>query len=251
MKINHKRIGFISNDGKEITGYGHERHSVGECPWCDFLRASALAEEFIRRMEVCNERFEHLNMWSLGTSMGDTIANRKRILQWWRKFTVHFNKYESWSALFRVVEVGSRGLLHIHFVCSDYLPHQKVLVFWRALTGEKSNVHVSGQKGAQDPKKLIHYLTKYLTKSTTSYRWLGAFHGVGGERGRKTSTRPPDSTYGGVVYGGYDTEGYKAQGGSERLPTPIVSKGRKVIQNGKRHTVQRTTQENREGVLKD
>ncbi len=248
MKIGHKRIGFISDDEREITGYGHERHALGECPWCDFVRAEGIAREFIRRMEAIDERFEHLNMWSLGTSMGDTPANRKRLLEWWRKFTKHFAKYEHWSGLFRVVEVGHRGFLHIHFVCSGYLPHQKVLEFWRGLTGQKSNVHVSGQKGRQNPERLVKYLTKYLSKETTSYRWLGVFHGVGGERRTQEVQRHHGSKYGGVVYGGYVTESYKRDDHVQGSLRPATDKGRKVNTHGK-HTVSCSKKKDREDLL--
>lgn len=238
MRNYHKAIGFIDEKTGHISRYAHQRHKVGECPWCDYMRAESIAREFLRRMEVLNERMEHLNMWSLGTSLKDSPRNRDLLLRWWAQFRRTIQKRFAWSAVFRVVEVGHRGFLHIHFVCYGYLPHAEVLKVWRAATGEKSNVHVSSQKGAQDVKRLIGYLTKYLTKETTSYRWLGRFHGLSMSRSRSIGSddvdRPSDR-YGGECYFGYWTEGYKKKQRNLASSTPVSQPG-EVNENGKQST---------------
>jgi len=53
MKVEHKAIGFISQETGQIVEAGHQRHKVGECAWCDKMRAWQIRREFIRRMELC------------------------------------------------------------------------------------------------------------------------------------------------------------------------------------------------------
>jgi len=114
-------------------------------------------------------------------------------------------KYCDFPVVFRVLEVGKRGYLHYHFVSSGFMDHSKVLEVWRSLTGEASNVHVSGHRGRHDPKRLVGYLTKYLTKSSCEYRWCGAFYGLGRERSRSVRTdqvdTPVPGSYGELYYG--------------------------------------------------
>lgn len=210
MKMEHKINGLLSDDGNEIVGFAHERHKIGECPWCDYIRVEHITKEFFWRLDNCGEKINHLYMWSLGTSLKDTKYNRKILLRMWNKFTKTVQRTETWKPLFRVVEKGKRGYLHIHVVASHFCEHRIILNKWRAQTGEKSNVHVSGYRGTLDPRKLARYLMKYLTKESSAYRWLGAFYGLGKSTSRRVSTSKRSSRvrYGGEVYWSLITEGY-------------------------------------------
>lgn len=195
----HEVIGMLSEDGSDIVAYCHERHGIGVCPWCDFIRVERIVEDFMRRLDLTKERIESLNMWSLGTSLKDTKYNRKVLHAWWREFHGKVKRIKEWVPLFRVLEVGRRGFLHFHVVVSEYVDHKKILDTWRSITGEASNVHVSGSPPGRDFTPLIRYLVKYLTKEGSAYRWMGPLYGLGA-RSRSVSNRKGPMYYGGVTY---------------------------------------------------
>lgn len=204
----HSVHGMLSEDGEEILGYVHERHPKGECPWCDFIRVENIAREFERRLEVCGERIESLNMWSLGSSLVDTEANRKVIVDWWRLFTRRLDRRDEWTPIFRVLEVGRRGFLHFHCVCTRYISHAEVLRTWRSITGEASNVHVSGSARGRNVSTLIRYLVKYLTKDNSTYRWMGSLYGLGNTSRRVRNISGTGGRYGGLTCYTRTTRGY-------------------------------------------
>ncbi len=206
MKIHHERHGMLNEDRSEIVSYVHERHSIGECQWCDFIRVENITHEFIRRMDEVGD-VRHLYMWSLGSSLKDTDLNRRLILKRWRIFSKRMFYDKRWSPVFRILEVGRRGFLHFHVVCIRWIDHAVILRAWRALTLERSNVHVSGYKGKLEPRRLAGYLMKYLGKSSSQYRWMGAFFGKNRDTCRKVSNAPVRAIqhYGGLCYGGYDS----------------------------------------------
>ena len=209
MKMTHDAVGLLSPDGNDIVMTVHSRHPVGECPWCDHCRVQDITREFLRRLDESREYIGHLYMWSLGTSLTDTVTNRKLLVTWWRVFSKRVWHLDAWRPVFRITEKGRRGFLHIHCVCTRFVKHSIILDHWRSVTGEKSNVHVSGQTGQQDPRRLAKYLMKYLTKESSSYRWCGAFYGLGRDRGHALLGNGEKLIYGGIleVYG-YETEGY-------------------------------------------
>lgn len=227
MKKVHEVTGFINPEGTDIVRYVHERHPVGQCAWCDFVRSRSIAREFITRLEMTIPDCENLNMWSLGTSMHDTKFNRKILVKRWAKLRNRLHKRGYSGIVFRVLECGNRGYIHIHFVAVSFIPHKVVLDAWREICGEKANVHVSGQKGAQDVKRLTRYLTKYLTKSSSDYRWCGPFYGLGKDRDRsvRAGSAGPSPVYGGVTYLTMTTEQSKYYGCDEGVQVPIVSSG--------------------------
>lgn len=220
MKETHNRIGLLSLDGSEIEAYAHERHKIGECPWCDFIRVENITKDFIRRLDITGA--DRLYMWSLGTSLKDTRINRKLLMRRWRDFTKRMWHCEEWNPVFRVVEVGRRGFLHIHCVTTSFTEHAIVLRTWRSLTKEKSNVHVSGYKGVLDPRRLARYLMKYLTKESSKYHWLGSFRSLGARSRSVRNGKTPNLSslqYGGLCYGGMITEGYDGKREQQSINT--------------------------------
>ncbi len=198
MRSEHQVIGMLNESETEIECYVHERHKIGECPWCDFIRVDAITDEFLRRMDSVDPPVSRLNMWSLGSSLRDSPMNRKIMQSRWHRFQAGMIRRPDWAPLFRVIEVGRRGYLHFHVITERYTRHSTVLRMWRIQTWESSNVHVSGYKGVQDPRRLTRYLLKYLSKSSSTYWWLGRFHGLGStKRGRLSSA--PCRVYGGVT----------------------------------------------------
>lgn len=207
MKIFHERIGLLDSDEKEIY-YAHERHKKDDhCSWCEMVRLVHIRREFLYRLENCGVPVHHLSMWSLGSSLKSTSYNRKIIIRDWHLFRARMSKLTSWVPVFRILEEGKRGYLHIHFIAISYLKHAVVMRAWRDIRGESCNVHVSGQKGKQDPLRLASYLLKYLTKEGSGYRWMGPFYGMARERSRRVRQGSDIRLhYGGIVYGGFESE---------------------------------------------
>jgi len=210
MKKVHEIHAFMDEIDNSLT-YRHSRHKKGECPWCDFIRVGEVSREFLWRLDhVYGTDVPHLNMWSLGTSLKDTKSNRKLLQRWWHLLQARKLDKKGWNPVFRVVEAGRRGYLHLHVIVPTYVRHEVILYAWRSITGEGSNVHVSGQKGRQDPHRLANYLLKYLTKESSSYWWCGCFMGLG--RKRRCSLRGDGQRrqvrYMGVTCYTYETEAY-------------------------------------------
>lgn len=165
-------------DAPEIK-YHHERHSVGVCPWCDFIRVDNICQEFLRRLEVSDHVEDEIIMWSLGTSLKDSKFNRKVLIERWRIFSRRMDRCEDWTPIFRVVEAGRRGYLHLHVAVLGFASHAHVTSTWRSSTGEASNVNFSRSSGGADTPTLVRYLVKYMAKKGSTYRWMGPFYGLG------------------------------------------------------------------------
>lgn len=204
MTQKHETYAFYDEVDDTLT-YRHGRCSVGKCKYCDTKRVHRIVSSFIRRLDESGTDLEGIFLWSLGTSLTDTKANRRLLNQRWRLFTKRMNHNSKWQPLFRVRETGRRGFLHFHVICGKFIPHSEVIDEWRSLTREKSNVHVSGYKGARNPRLLIGYLVKYLSKETSAYRWMGPLYGNGGRvqgpAGSGGTTDPSRHRYMGVVQG--------------------------------------------------
>lgn len=211
MRVEHDIVGLLDKATGEIV-YSMVRHRVGECPYCDILRARRIACEFLRRLDESGLEAESLHLWSLGCSLKNTEYNRKILGRWWRKFTEAM-KRTGWCPCFRIMEAGRRGYLHYHVVVSGYISHSIVLDKWRRITGENSNVNVSPMSG--DESALTGYLTKYVTKGAGDgspcafpYSWLGPFRTGTPQKAAKGSVR--DLEYlGYTCYSGPAVNAYK------------------------------------------
>ncbi len=206
MKINHDCMAML-DELDHIYSYVHQRHKKSDnCVWCELVRLRRIQNDFQFRLSHCGETVTHLSLWSLGTSLKDTPTNRKILLRWWGLFRMRMNRSKTWSPVFRVVEAGRRHLIHMHFVDIGYIDHSEVLKVWRSLTGEKSNVHVSGSGYGKDSSKLVKYLCKYLTKQTTRYAFMGPFRAIKGIlEDMEVKDRDEVLHYGGVCYGGFSS----------------------------------------------
>lgn len=209
MDLTHELVALRDRETGEIV-YSVVRHRVGECPLCDRKRAARIGHEFLDRLDASGVPYESLHMWSLGCSLRDSRSNRKVLSRWWREFCESM-KRTGWVPCFRVLESGRRGFIHLHVVVSGYVEHGVVLSKWRAVTGEKSNVHVSSMTGG--PGALVSYLIKYVTKTTTggghtgSYRWLGPLYGI-----KRTRLREGGRSFeymGSTCYSGPKCKGYR------------------------------------------
>lgn len=216
-KIQHDIEGLLDEDTGEIV-YAMVRHRVGECPYCDRLRAGRIAREFIRRVDQAGLDEGRLHMWSLGCSLKDSTYNRKVITGWWREFTKGMNKYTGWRPCFRVLESGRRGYLHFHVVVYGFVSHGVVLERWRRITGERSNVNVSPMQGGAEG--IVKYLVKYITKGSGesrapgTYRWLGPMYAL------KNDCNAPSRQLrhmGSTPYHGPTVRGYNAPSRQKKL----------------------------------
>ncbi len=223
QKMIHQVMGsIVENDGGGVDIiYHHERHRVGDCPWCDFIRVERVADEFIRRVDECGRPIPTLNMWSLGSSLKDTRTNRNVMLKRWYKFRWRMNHLKAWCPLFRVLEVGRRGYLHFHVIVGEFIAHAVVMKEWRDLTQERSNVHVSpGGDYEHDPRRLTRYLMKYLQKESSTYRWMGPLYGLGDTSRAVREVGGRELVFAGDTPYAMITDGYREKEGS---PTHISS----------------------------
>jgi len=206
QKSIHDVYSRLSADGSEITGYMHERHKVGQCPWCDSVRVHHIVRDFMRRIDQTAYPVRELNMWSLGTSLKDTASNRRRMIHHWAILHDRMKRCNQWVPLFRVLERGRRGFLHFHVLVAEFVDHTRVLRIWRDITGENSNVNVRVGRGETEP--LVRYLTKYLSKEGSTYRWMGPLYGLGSRSRRITTDGVEQDQFGGITCYEHVTRGY-------------------------------------------
>jgi hypothetical protein len=121
-------------------------------------------------------------LWSSRKYYFDT--RRERIVRWEPKvfaylvrdtgITISLRRTLSWKPIFRVLEKGKSGYLHIHVIVLKYLQHDYVRKLWSDITGIK-NPNVNYQvRNSEKIGKAVSYLTKYLLKDgKKNYQYLG------------------------------------------------------------------------------
>lgn len=111
-----------------------------------------------------------LDTWfdSNGVIRWNTIPAHRR---WIR---LPYPKIIRWSLLFKVIESGRGGFLHIHFISNDDVDHGYLRERWSKVTGiENPNVNYQSRH-SESPFKAIGYLLKYVLKDgVKNYSWLG------------------------------------------------------------------------------
>jgi len=105
-----------------------------------------------------------LRLWGLRKQLFEVLA---------------FKGYEirSWCG---VIEAPN----HIHLIVDmDYIPQWEMSAVWQSVTGDSFIVSIEKVNLAKDPRKVVSYLTKYLTKASTrpglNMGLLEGFHLVG------------------------------------------------------------------------
>lgn len=106
-----------------------------------------------------------------------TLTYRENVTdieQAWRDFG-KFNRVMKWRFKDRwqyvcVPERQERGAIHFHLAIRGYFPVNTVRRFWRDVVGE-GNIDITSPrahgKASWNPKRIAHYLTKYITKNDT------------------------------------------------------------------------------------
>ncbi len=146
------------------------------CSGCSKQRMRVIFGKFYSRFNRAypKQAIDSIVMWTIGTSLPDNRENRIKLQAYWNKFRARMSKLKLWEPIFRVVESGKAGYLHIHFLNVGKLDFRIVIKAWRSITAEKSNVNFAkGDNGGRH----IRYTLKYLTKSPTKYSFLGAMRG--------------------------------------------------------------------------
>ncbi len=127
-----------------------------------------------------NEHIRDVAFGTLGTNLKDSALNRLQVEEWWQLIRKYLNKNTDWSPLFRVVEKGSKGgYLHIHFLYQNYVNQGWLKVQW-ARTTKIKDPHVDLRRVQKKHVNIVHtlwYTTKYVTKESSKYSWLGEFYG--------------------------------------------------------------------------
>ncbi len=155
---------------------------------------------------------QRIIMWTIGTNLEDEV---NLVKDRWKIFNSRIFNYavkpvksknlrygkSAWkpferSFLFKVLESGKEGKkLHYHILSSGFIPHDAMLEAWRRTWDFNMNVNYSdirwsrrmkryykiGKKKGEDPftsaRAAISYVTKYVTKDSRSYAFLGKFRG--------------------------------------------------------------------------
>lgn len=145
------------------------------CSRCSALWTRNLYRQFFHRWRQIDDPGEVV-LWTMGTSLMDTEANRTRISRYWTLFRMRMNKHGGWTPLFKVVEAGAKGRrLHVHLMVSGFLDHARVLKAWREVAGESANVNFSSVR-SDNVNRHLSYLCKYLVKQRSTYSWLGPMY---------------------------------------------------------------------------
>ncbi len=151
-----------------------------KCVYCLNLRKRSIYVRALQRYDAIPDglRPKIISMWTLGTSLHDTVTNRKILSSYWQSFAnkmrkARLRKKLTFSPQLWAVESGTRSSrLHIHVLAFGYTSHNFVLQSWRSTTQEESNVHFR-VKSRNDPKRAVAYITKYLNKENSPYYWCG------------------------------------------------------------------------------
>lgn len=157
--------------------------SANQCWSCYNERKSKIIGKAMTRYKLVQGNNDKFVLWTLGTSLLDTMENRKRIRKMWKQFRklmqkYHPQKYARWQPLMNTMEAGSKGnRLHYHVIVRGFAYQPEIKKIWRGITGEKSNVHFEYRGTTRKAVKAFAYLAKYSSEGY-NYYWMGDMHKV-------------------------------------------------------------------------
>lgn len=160
------------------------------CIECKRHRRAVLFAKLMERWGL-NEQITRLGFGTIGTNWKDTARNRVRLSEAWQLFRKIMNKNTKWNPLFKVVEKGKKGYLHIHFLYQSYVHREFVREEWSRIT-KITKPHVWLQEvhfKYDNIVRTLWYVTKYVTKEASAYSWLGDFYGKYSKDKIKDSTQ--------------------------------------------------------------
>ncbi len=143
-----------------------------------------------RLMEKANKmRLKAVYLWTFGTNKLDTIENRAVLRVAWQKTCTYLSNWYkrpknqgkySYRPIFKVIETGKAGYLHIHAIFTTPIDYFLVRKTWsRYIKIKNPNVNYS-EKEFVDPIKAFSYVAKYCSKAigkSRNWSFMGKFYG--------------------------------------------------------------------------
>ena len=131
------------------------------CPICGKKKVLDLVDRF-KKVDFSKYRFFTLTLKNK-KNYDDTERNLKRVADSFNKLNNNLRKKPQYKGLeyFRVTEIGTDGMVHIHGVWNKYVPVAQLSEMWEKITKDSYIVNV---KRIQSKKDVSNYLFKYLTK---------------------------------------------------------------------------------------
>ena len=137
------------------------------CPICGKKKVYDLIDR-LRKKDLRGYRFFTLTMKN-EYSKENTEKNLLRIGECFNKLNKRLRKIERFKNLqyFRVTEIGTNGMVHIHGLWNKYIETKTLGTMWFQITGDSFKVKPERVKSKKDA---VQYLYKYLTKNVlTAY----------------------------------------------------------------------------------
>ena len=132
------------------------------CPICGRKKVHDLMQR-LKRVDLKGYRFFTLTLKN-DYSKENTEKNLQRISECFNKLNKQLRKKSGFKDLqyFRVVEVGTNGMVHIHGIWNKYIDTKTLGMMWYKITGDSFRVRPERIKSRSDA---VNYLYKYLTKN--------------------------------------------------------------------------------------
>lgn len=147
--------------GKLIKIIPAKCHSYS-CPICGKKKVFDLVDR-LKDIDFKKYRFFTLTLKNKYT-FDDTERNLKRISTCFNKLNLALRKKKEYKGLeyFRITEIGSDGMVHLHGIWNKYIPVHLLSTMWEKITKDSFIVHIERIKTKND---VIQYLYKYMTKN--------------------------------------------------------------------------------------
>jgi hypothetical protein len=136
------------------------------CPICGKKKVYDLMDR-LRRKNLKGYRFFTLTMKN-NYNLDDTENNLNRVSKCFNKLDKRLRKQKQFKGLeyLRVIEIGSRGMVHIHGIWNKYIPVKTLSEYWGKITGDSYRVDLRRVKCKED---CYAYILKYMTKNVVNH----------------------------------------------------------------------------------
>src|SRR5574338_540072 len=131
------------------------------CPICGKKKVLDLVAK-LKTVDLKNYRFFTLTLKNK-YSLDDTEKNLNRISKCFNDLNKKLKKIPEFKNLeyFRVTEIGSSGMVHIHGIWNKFIDQKRLSEYWQQITKDSRKVKLERIKNKKDA---VNYLFKYLTK---------------------------------------------------------------------------------------
>ncbi len=180
---NPKEAGY---DLRTIEYYVYKRCNA--CYYCDRYNSKKMIARIMARVEKL--KVSQVFLWTFGTNWKDTKENRLKLSQAWNKLTSYLSNYFKrpknlkivwrYKPLFKVIEVGKNGYLHIHAIFEAPIEYFFVKARWAHYVKiDNPNVNFNADQ-SKEVIKAMSYVAKYVAKGigkSRNWSFMGRFYG--------------------------------------------------------------------------